>query len=99
MRGKNRRMGTSKLAEGADKFAGRGGGNTARYMVRWLSTRGEAGSPVFGGPQQTKFAAAKRLFAACQGWSETATVWIGRLGHGAAAQRLLYRARMGWCWK
>ncbi len=43
MRGKNRRMGTSQLAGGADEFACSGGGRIARYMVRWLSTRGEAG--------------------------------------------------------
>ena len=34
MRGKNRRMGTSQLAGGADEFAGSDGGKIALYMVR-----------------------------------------------------------------
>ncbi len=41
MRGKNSRMGMSQLAGGADEFACSDGGKIARYMVRWLSTRGE----------------------------------------------------------
>ena len=43
MRGKNRRMGTSQLPGSADEFAWSDGGKIVRYMVRWLSTNGEAG--------------------------------------------------------
>ncbi len=43
MRGKNRRMGTSQLAGGADEFVGWSDGKTACYMVGWPPTRGEAG--------------------------------------------------------
>ncbi len=43
MQGKNRPMGTSQLAGDADEFAYLDGGKIAHYMVRWLSTCGEAG--------------------------------------------------------
>ncbi len=57
MRGKNCRMGTPQWAGGADEFACSDGGKIARYMVRWLGTRGEAGPPALDGPPRTKSAA------------------------------------------
>ncbi len=78
MRGKNRRLGTSQLAGGVDEFACSDGGKIARYMVRWLGTRGEAGPPALDGLPRTKSAVAQRRgLTACQGWSETASATIG----------------------
>ena len=78
MRGKNRRMGTSQWAGGADEFACSDGGRTGHCMVRWLSIRGEAGPPALDGLPRTKSAVAQRRgLTACQGWSETASATVG----------------------
>ncbi len=58
-------------------YAGAQGGKPAHYMQRWVNSKGETGPPVLDEPQRTKFAAAQRPLAACQGWSETATATIG----------------------
>ena len=60
------------------EFTGPDGGKTAHYMLRWLSTRGEAGPPVLDGPPRRKSAVAQRRgLTACQGWSETTSATIG----------------------
>ncbi len=58
--------------------AGEEAGQTAHYMLRWVSTSGEKGPPALDGPPRTKSAVAQRQgLAAGQGWSETASATIG----------------------
>ena len=78
MRGNNRRRGRSPPAGGADEFTGSDGGKTRHYMVRWLSTRGEAGPlPLEGLPRTKSAVAQRRGLTACQGWSETVSATVG----------------------
>jgi hypothetical protein len=58
-------------------FDGADADKTAHYMLRWVSMTGEKGPPALDGPRRTKFAAAQRPLAACQGWSETASATVG----------------------
>jgi hypothetical protein len=53
-------------------------GKNAHYLLRWVNPTGEKGPPALDGPLRAKPAVAeRRVWAACQGWSETATATIG----------------------
>jgi len=59
-------------------FDGADGGKNADYLLRWVNPKGEKGPPALDGPPRAKPAVAqRRVWAACQGWSETATATIG----------------------
>jgi hypothetical protein len=53
-------------------------GKNAHYLLRWVNPTGEKGPPGLDAPLRAKPAVAeRRVWAACQGWSETATAAIG----------------------
>jgi len=88
MYGNNRRAGTSQLdAVRTVRQVGRWDYRGSHYMVRWPSTRGEAGSPAHGGLREGRSAVAQRRgLPVCRACGRTAKAWIARLGSGQAAQ-------------